>query len=69
MDELIVSQADIRLDELFSTFVTSFFVLFSVLVESVCTEYSCRVCFVLHEEQSKIKIVIRYNSFFIGQCN
>ena len=63
---LIVSETVIRLDALLSSFAISFFVLHSVFVESVCSEYSCTVCFVLHEEHSKSKIVKRYNSFFIG---
>ena len=67
--EFIVSFTAILLDALLSSVAISFLELHSVFVESVCSENSCRDCFVLHEEQSISKTVIRYNSFFIGQCN
>ena len=65
IDELIVSDTDIRLDALLSSLAISFLVLHSVFVLSDCDEYSCTACFVLHEDKSKSKIANMYNSFFI----
>lgn len=54
MDELIVSQADIRLDELFSTFVTSFLCFFQFL--SSLFALSIPAGFVLFCTRNKAKL-------------